>query len=128
MKKLLLISVFLISSNAFCQKLVWQSYVDENSDRSFAIEFYDDGSVFTQGIDFNYIRDGKYMDLFNGIDGIKNFINDVKSVQKKKRSIVNDLYKIEKGSFGSAIVNFKNIPRPYTFTKYAIKDFEKQLK
>ena len=68
------------------------------------------------------------MDLLDGISGIRKLVDDIKMVQKKKQPISTDLYTIEKGSFGSATLKITNVPRTYTFTKYAIKLFEKELK
>jgi len=68
------------------------------------------------------------MDLLDGVSGIRKLVNDIKTVQKKKQPINNDLYSINKGSFGTAELKIVNVPRTYTFTKYAVKLFEKELK
>lgn len=129
MKKLLLV-LLLLSTSSFvsAQDLVWRSYTEPDGDLSYSLSFYSDGSVFTQGIDYSYLRDAKYMDLLEGISGIRKFVDDIKTVQKKKQPILNEKYSISKGSFGSAEVKLQNVPRTYTFTKYAIKLFEKELK
>ena len=127
MKKLLLILMF-ISSSLSAQELVWQSYTEPGGDLSYSIRFYSDGSISTQGTKYSYLKDSKFLKVFDGIAGIREFINDIKTVQKKKKPIYTDLYKIEKGSFGSAELRIEKVPRPYFFTKYAVKDFEKQLR
>ena len=92
------------------------------------IDHYTDGSISTQGIKYSYLKDSKFLKVFDGIAGIREFINDIKTVQKKKKPIYTDLYKIEKDVFGSAKFRIDKVPRPYFFTKYAVKQFEKQLK
>ena len=128
MKNILLILALIVSTYTQCQELVWKSYTDPNGEQTYAISFYSDGSIYTQGIEYTYLRDPKHMDLLDGISGIRKLVDDIKMVQKKKQPISTDLYTIEKGSFGSATLKITNVPRTYTFTKYAIKLFEKELK
>ena len=126
MKNILLILAFIISTNTQCQELVWQSYNEEIlystiNEPSRAISFYSDGSIITQGIEYDHLK--KY-----GISGIRKLVDDIKMVQKNKEPISTDLYTIEKGSFGSAKLKLTSVPRKYNFTKSAIKSFEKYLK
>ena len=126
MKNVLLILALIISTYTQCQELVWQSYNEEIpystiNEPSRAISFYSDGSIITQGIEYDHLK--QY-----GISGIRKLVDDIKMVQKNKESISTDLYTIEKGSFGSAKLKLTSVPRKYNFTKYAIKLFEKELK
>ena len=126
MKNVLLILVLIISTYTQCQELVWQSYNQEIlystiNEPSRGISFYSDGSIITQGIEYDHLK--KY-----GISGIRKLVDDIKMVQKNKESISTVLYTIEKGSFGSAKLKLTSVPRKYNFTKYAIKLFEKELK
>jgi len=128
MKKSILILALLTASLVSAQDLVWQSYTDFNGEQSYPIAFYSDGSIFSQDILTTYLRDPEHMDLLDGVSGIRKLVNDIKTVQKKKQPINNDLYSINKGSFGTAELKIVNVPRTYTFTKYAVKLFEKELK
>ena len=126
MKNVLLILALIISTYTQCQELVWQSYNEEIlystiNEPSRGISFYSDGSIITQGIEHDHFK--KY-----GISGIRKLVDDIKMVQKHKEPISTDLYTIEKGSFGSAKLKLTSVPRTYTFSKSAIKSFEKYLK
>ena len=126
MKNVLLILALIISTYTQCQELVWQSYNEEIlystiNEPSRGISFYSDGSIITQGIEYDHLK--KY-----GISGIRKLVDDIKMVQKHKEPISTDLYTIEKGSFGSAKLKLTSVPRTYTFSKSAIKSFEKYLK
>ena len=126
MKNILLILALIISTNTQCQELVWQSYNEEIlystiNEPSRGISFYSDGSIITQGIEYDHLK--KY-----GISGIRKLVDDIKMVQKNKEPISTDLYTIEKGFFGSAKLKLTSVQRKYNFTKSAIKSFEKYLK
>ena len=126
MKNIPLILALIVSTYTQSQELVWQSYNEEIlystiNEPSRGISFYSDGSIITQGIEYDHLK--KY-----GISGIRKLVDDIKMVQKHKEPISTDLYTIEKGSFGSAKLKLTSVPRTYTFSKSAIKSFEKYLK
>ena len=115
MKNILLILALIVSSYTQCQELVWQSYNEEIlystiNEPSRGISFYSDGSIITQGIEYDHLK--KY-----GISGIRKLVDDIKMVQKNKETISTDLYTIEKGFFGSAKLKLTSVPRKYNFTK-----------
>ncbi|MDG2372087.1 MAG: hypothetical protein P8L83_05700 [Flavobacteriaceae bacterium] len=127
MKKLLLILLF-FPLITFGQDLIWKSFVGPDGDRTFEIEFYSDGSIWTQGIEFNYIRDGKKSTVLKNIDGIKALYDDMVSVLKTKQTVLNEMYEIKKGSFTPIELRIDGEPKTYFFTKYAVKEFGKALK
>ncbi len=127
MKKLLLILLF-FPLITFGQDLIWKSFVGPDGDRTFEIEFYSDGSIWTQGIEFNYIRDGKKSTVLKNINGIKALYDDMVSVLKTKQTVLNEMYEIKKGSFTPIELRIDGEPKTYFFTKYAVKEFGKALK
>ena len=82
------IFLLLISSFSFGQDLIWKSYVGPKGDRTFEIAFYSDGSIWTQGVDFNYIRNGKKSKVLKSINGIRSLHDDMFYVLKTKQTVL----------------------------------------
>jgi len=127
MKKLLLILLF-VPLISFGQDLIWKSYVGPDGDRTFEIKFYSDGSIWTQGVEYNYIRDGKKSTVLKSIDGINALYDDMIFVLKTKQTVLNEMYEIKKGSFSPIELRIDGEPKTYFFTKYALKEFGRALK
>ena len=89
MKNILLILALIISTHTQCQELVWQSYNEEIlystiNEPSRAISFYSDGSIISQGIEYDHLK--KY-----GISGIRKLVDNIKMVQKDREPISTDI-------------------------------------
>lgn len=121
------IFLLLISSFSFGQDLIWKSYVGPKGDRTFEIAFYSDGSIWTQGVDFNYIRNGKKSKVLKSINGIKSLYDDMFYVLKTKQTVLNEMYEIKSGKYSPVELRIDGEPKTYFFTKFAIKEFGKAL-
>lgn len=115
------------SSFSFGQDLIWKSYVGPNGDRTFEIAFYSDGSIWTQGVEFNYIRNGKKSTVLKSIDGIRSLSDDMFYVLKTKQTLLNDMYEIKSGKYSPVELRIDGEPKTYFFTKFSIKEFRKAL-
>jgi hypothetical protein len=108
-------------------KLVYKSYTDTDGDQTYFLAFYEDGSIWYQDPKYKMIKTRLTNNTFKSIEEIKDFFNDIKKVQKNKETIIKEKYAIEKAAFGSVSFQIKDIPKTYTFSKYAIKLFKKAL-
>ena len=115
------------SSFSFGQDLIWESYVGLDGDRTFEIAFYSDGSIWTQGVEFNYIRNGKKSTVLKSIDGINSLYDDMLYVLKTKQTVINEMYEIKSGKYSPVELRIDGEPKTYFFTKFAIKKFGKAL-
>ena len=115
------------SSFSFGQDLIWKSYVGPDGDRTFEIAFYSDGSIWTQGVEFNYIRNGKKSAVLKSIDGIRSLHDDMFYVLKTRQTILNKMYEIKSGKFSPVELRIDGEAKTYYFTKFAIKEFGKAL-
>jgi hypothetical protein len=115
------------SSFSFGQDLIWKSYVGPDRDRTFEIAFYSDGSIWTQGVEFNYIRNGKKSTVLKSIDGIRSLHDDMFYVLKTRQTILNKMYEIKSGKFSPVELRIDGEAKTYYFTKFAIKEFGKAL-
>ena len=123
----LYIFLLLISSYSFGQDLIWKSYVGPKGDRTYEIAFYSDGSIWTQGVDFNYIRNGKKSKVLKSINGIRSLHDDMFYVLKTKQTVLNEMYEIKSGKHSPVELRIDGEPKTYFFTKFAIKEFGKAL-
>ena len=115
------------SSFSFGQDLIWKSYVGPDRDRTFEIAFYSDGSIWTPGVEFNYIRNGKKSTVLKSIDGIRSLHDDMFYVLKTRQTILNKMYEIKSGKFSPVELRIDGEAKTYYFTKFAIKEFGKAL-
>jgi len=106
-------------------KLVYESYTD--GDETYYLAFFEDGLILYQDPKYTALETRLTNNTFSSIEDIKEFFDDIKKVQKEKETIVKEKYAIEKAAFGSVSVRIKDIPKTYTFTKYAVKLFKKSL-
>jgi len=123
----ILIFLLFFSSFSFGQDLIWESYVGHDGDRTFEIAFYSDGSIWTQGVEFNYIRNGKKSTVLKSINGIKALCDDMFYVLKTKQTVINEMYEIKSGKYSPVELRIDGEPKTYFFTKFAIKEFGKAL-
>tara|TARA_B110000438_G_scaffold94061_1_gene93480 strand:+ start:325 stop:654 length:330 start_codon:yes stop_codon:yes gene_type:complete len=101
--------------------------VGPDGDRTFEIAFYSDGSIWTQGVEFNYIRNGKKSTVLKSIDGIRSLHDDMSYVLETKQSILNEMYEIKSGKFSPVELRIDGEAKTYFFTKFSIKKFGKAL-
>ena len=139
MKILIIPTLLLISLSCFSQsdfdsfgkkdengpKLVWSSYVE--SQRTWSISFYDNGSIYYQNPEYDYIVDNNYNQTFQSLSEVKKMHSDMLTVLKNSEPIIKENYAIQKGPFSSVELKIKDIPKTYAFTKYALKVFGKEL-
>ncbi len=121
----LIFSIPLISSG---QELVWKSFVGPDGNRQSEIEFYSDGSIWTQGVEFNFIRNGRKSSVLKNFNGIQDLHDDMVFVIKTKQTVLNEMYEIKKGVFSPIELRIDGEPKTYFFTKYEVKKFGKALK
>jgi len=106
-------------------KLIFKSYTD--AEQTYFLAFYDDGRIMYQSPEYDYLEDRKFNNIFNSVEEIKILLTDMKTVSKKKETIIKEKYAIEKNAFGSVKLKIKDIPKTFFFTKYAMKLFQKAL-
>ena len=129
MKRLLVfvfaVGLFLTNTAQSNAKMIWQSTTDGT--QTYYIGFLSDGKIVYQSAEYDYIDDRKYSSVLGSVAEFKVLVAYMKKVIKTKEEIATHTYTIKKGDFGSAKLHILGIPRDYTFTKYALKLFEKEL-
>ena len=136
MKKLIILLLFIpilsfgqsfdsFNENDGEPKVIYKSYTD--SEETYFIAFYDNGTIVHQSNEYNYVEDRKTNKTFSSAQEFVQLLADMKEVSKKKKTIIKDKYAIEKDAFGSVKLKIKDIQKTFYFSKYAMKLFQKSL-
>ena len=110
MKKLIILLLFIpilsfgqsfdsFNENDGEPKVIYKSYTD--SEETYFIAFYDNGTIVHQSNEYNYVEDRKTNKTFSSAQEFVQLLADMKEVSKKKKTIIKDKYAIEKDAFGS---------------------------